>query len=207
MQARFVSLALSYSLVGGVLRRKGVKQRPWLELRRLETESTYLGHQLRSLRCCAPAGFIGHLDAVAGQGFYDIRRARIHSPHLERVMELACPDGEQRITQKILGITGDRGLAAIWLDGGTWERHAGVIDLRNHEDAVALQWYLKGRGFPSVLVTEVSRSLRVAPSIMAELTRLMRPHVHRSMRAALRPGSRHGALLLSGRDASALLPL
>lgn len=189
MQARFVSLAVGYALIRGNLRRKGLKQRPWLELRRIETESAYLGHQVKALRRAGGAGIVVDVDTVPGKGFYDIRRARIHHPWLERVMEILCPDGEQRISAEALLVAGPRGLASAWLDGGDWARAIGVLHLRTPDDARAMRAFLEQQGFPSGSI-HAARSLQFRPAVADELMRQIRPHVHRSMRAALRPGSR-----------------
>lgn len=191
MQARFVSLAVGYCLVGGTLRRKGIKQRPWLELRRIETESTYLGHQVRALRQAGGTGILVDVDTVAGSGFYDIRRGRIHHPWLERVMEILCPGGEQRLTSEALLVAGPRGLASAWLDGGSWVRAVGVLDLRTPDDARIMRAFLERQGFPSRSV-KGARALQFAPAVADELMRQIRPHVHRSMRGILRPGGRGG---------------
>lgn len=203
MQARFVSLAIGYSLVGGVLRRKGIRKRPWLELCRPETESSYLRHQVDSLRRACEEGFIARVDMVPGQAFYDLARARIHAPGLERVMELACPGGEPAINAEQLSIAGLRGLACAWLDGGRWSGDAGIWSFRSSSDARQVRRYLQQRGLALARTQPATTLLRLPAASMAALTREMRPFVHRSMRHALWPGSVHGRVLAAaGRNVS-----
>lgn len=197
MQARFVSLVLSYALAGGTLRRKGSRQRPWLELRRAETESSYLGHQVQALRAAAGAGFVSRLDLVPGYGFYDVARARIHAPDLDRVFELLCPDGEQRVSQEVLAIAGLRGLACAWLDGGRWSRGAGVWTFRSGADAREVKRYLRNLKVRLSPTQPMSPLVLVPPAAMSALAKELRPHVHRSMRHALWPGSTHGLELVA----------
>lgn len=195
MQARFVSLAIGYAIAGGVLRRKGARRRPWLELRRSETESTYLGHQVQALRSAAEGGFTATVDMVPGDGFYDLVRARVHAPGLERAMELLCPEDAQALNQEALAAAGLRGLACAWLDAGRWDHSAGVWSFRSGADAREVKRYLQELGIRPSLTQPMSPLVRVPPDAMAALVRLLRPHVHRSMRHALRPGSLHGAEL------------
>ena len=196
MSARFVSLAVGYALAGGELRRKGARQRPWLELQRLETEATYLDHQVRALRQSAGGTARVDLDFTCGEGFYDIARARISSPLLERAMELLCPAGEQRITPDALEVAGARGLACLWLDAGHWDGRAGIIDTRSPADAALLRERLLVCGIEAGVASAGGASVRVAPSDMPALAALLRPQVHRSMRHTLHPGSIHGRSLL-----------
>lgn len=196
MSARFVSLAVGYALSGGELRRKGTRQRPWLELRRLETESTYLEHQVRALRQSAGGTARVDLDFTAGEGFYDIARARISSPLLERAIELLCPAGEQQITPEALEVAGVRGLACLWLDAGHWDGRVGVIDTRSPAEAALLREQLLARGIEAGTTSAGGASVRIAPADMPALAALLRPQVHRSMRHTLHPGSVHGRSLL-----------
>lgn len=191
MSAQFVSLATGYALAGG-LRRKGIKQRPWLELRRLETESTYLLHQVKALQRSGRGSVRLDLDVVAGRGLYDLRRARLHSPLLERVMELLFPSGEHQITPTALQVAGTRGLASLWIDIGCWDGATAVLPLDNDSSARAVQSALADLGIPCSPPTGTRFALRIAPQPMKEFAQLLRPHVHRSMRHTLRPGSLHG---------------
>lgn len=197
MSARFVSLAVGYALGSGLLRRKGVRQRPWLELRRLETESIYLGHQVRALQQAATGELRLDQDVLPGQGFYDVRRARLHSPLLERALELLMPDGEPQLGIEVLQVAGTRGLASLWLDLGIWRPGgAARLSLRSGADAELLAHHLRRQGVSAAVVDRKGPGLEFRPAAMAEFADLLRPQVHRSMRHALRPGSVHGAALL-----------
>jgi hypothetical protein len=199
MSARFVSLVVGYALsgVGGRLARKGIRQRPWLELRRSEIESTYLGHQVRALQRAATGGIRLDQDVLPGKGFYDIRRARLQSPLLERAFELLLEDGQPSLTSEVLHVAGSRGIASLWLDLGIW-RHdgSGQLPMRTASDAELLAGHLKQQGVAAAAADKRGPVIELRPTAMAELATLLRPHVHRSMRHALRPGGTHGAVLL-----------
>lgn len=197
MQARFVSLAIGYAMGGGTLRRKGSRGRPWLELLRGELEAEYLGHQVQNLRKAAGADCIARRDMVPGEGFYDIARVRFYAPELERAMELLQVDSGQRLTPEALQVAGLRGLACAWLDCGRWADEAGVLTLRSAEDARQLKRYLWDLEVKLGETQPSSPLVKVTPESMKRLAREMRPHVHRSMRRALWPGSIHGRELLA----------
>jgi hypothetical protein len=199
MSAQFVSLAVGYALGGsGVLRRKGVRRRPWLELRRLETESAYLGHQVRMLQRAVTGELRLDQDVIAGKGFYDIRRARLQSPSLGRAIELLCPDGELRLTTEVLQVAGMRGVASLWLDAGAWRPDgSGRLPMRSVADADLLVALLRQRGIAAVAADKRGPVIDMRPGVMSALADLLRPYVHRSMRHALRPGSSHGLALLN----------
>jgi hypothetical protein len=196
MQARFVSLAIGYSLGTGSLRRKGIKQQPWLELKRLELEATYLGHQVKLLRSCHGSALTAKLDMLPGEGIYDISRARLQSPWMERVLELLTPGGEFRITPGCLQVAGLRGLASLWLDIGQWRYQAGHLPMQGQHDAVSIHDALKAAGVGSSIGGRTDSTVQVNADEMTRFTKLIRPEVHRSMRHALHPGSKHGLQLL-----------
>jgi len=199
MKAHFISLAVGYALAGGELRRKGGRQRPWLEIRRLETESVYLGSQARALQRAATGEARCIVDGIPGHGFYDICRLRFQHPWLERVMEICCPGGEPQITAETLQIAGVRGLAQLWLDAGSWRGRSGVIAPRTQADAHAVHAALADLGIPASKASQQREWLGLPPGPALELMALLRPQVHRSMRHALRPGSRHGLALLNSK--------
>jgi len=200
MDAQFVSLAVGYALAGGRLRRKGTRRRPWLELRRLETEVTYLRHQLKALRQAGGPGVMAVIDAVPGSGYYDLCRGRIHSPLLERVMEILCPEDDIRLSAEALQVAGDRGLASAWLDGGHWDGLSGRFEMRSPEDAEALHSAIQQRGIHGMIIGSGGNRGRCGVfygvDAMQDLVRLLRPRVHRSMRHCLWPGVLHGGALL-----------
>lgn len=192
MSAQFVSLAVGYSLALGQLRRKGTRMRPWLELRRLETESTYLEHQVRALRRALRQPLRVDTDLLNGKGYYDISRARIHSPWLERALEIL----EDGITEDALLVAGTRGLACLWLDHGLWRGQAGEIAFAAEPEAEAFRAALHRLGIDARPVPRRPRLVRLSPEAMHDFAVVLRPHVHRSMRHVLRPGGRHGIHLL-----------
>lgn len=119
MSASFVALALSYCMGRATLSLRGAKKRPWLEIRRRETDLTYLNHQLKMLHRAHDGKLEAVSDVVQTDWFYDDRRIRVHSPDLYRVYELLFFRDERRITPEILKIVGKQGLAAMWCDYGS----------------------------------------------------------------------------------------
>jgi hypothetical protein len=200
MDAQFVSLVVGYALAGGRLRRKGVKRRPWLEWRRMETEATYLRHQFKALRQVGGPGVISVIDSVPGSGYYDLCRGRLHSPLLERAMEILCPEGEIHLSAEALQVAGDRGLASAWLDSGHWDGPMGRFEMRSRGDAEALHSAIQERGIRGMVLSSGGGRGRCnvfyGADAMQDLVRLLRPHVHRSMRHSLWPGVLHGSALL-----------
>jgi hypothetical protein len=192
MSAQFVSLAVGYSLALGQLRRKGIRKRPWLELRRLETESTYLEHQVRALRRSLRQPLRVDTDLLPGKGYYDISRARIHSPWLERALEIL----EDGITEDALLVAGNRGLACLWLDRGFWRGQSGELTFASESEAEAFRAALHHLWIQPKPPLKRPRLVRLPPDAMHDLAAVLRPHVHRSMRHTLRPGGLHGIHLL-----------
>lgn len=133
MSAQFVALALSYCLGKGTISLRGQKKRPWLEIKRRETDLTYLNHQLRMLHRVHDGKLEAVSDIVQTDGFYDDRRIRVHSPDLYRVYELLTFRDERRLTPEVLRIIGFQGLAALWCDTGTTTKTKAV--LRSWADA------------------------------------------------------------------------
>jgi hypothetical protein len=193
MSAGFTRLAVAYGLGGGVLRRKGAARRPWLELQRLETEATYLGHQVRALRAAGRSSVRAVEDMRPGRGFYDISRARIRCPILERAIEILGEGEQQRITAEALQVSGWSGIAALWLDAGCWLDERGRIVVRDGGEAQVLAEWLASHG---IRCRARDLSVSLEPAAMGDLCAATRPETHRSMRHALRPGSVHGLQLL-----------
>lgn len=191
MSAQFVSLAVAYSLGIGTLRRKGVRQRPWLEMRRLETESAYLEHQVRALRRSLRQPIRVEEDDVPGKGYYDLRRVRIQSPALERALEVAGAG----ITEEALQVAGGRGIACLWLDRGRWIRCSGEIRLDSTEEAALVHQAIRRLGVSCPVPLGKERVVRIMSRPMHDLASILRPFVHRSMRHALHPGGSHGEAL------------
>jgi hypothetical protein len=197
VNAQFVSLAVGYALGGGQLRRKGTRRNAWLELRRLETESTYLLHQVRLLQRSSSGSVRADVDMLPGQGYYDLRRARLHSPLLERAMELLQVDEGQRFSIEALQVAGVRGIASLWLDVGRWQLGRGLLPVPSLDDAaVLLEYLLTHHSIKATISERPGPALVLAPRPMQDLVALLRPQVHRSMRHALHPGACFGKQLL-----------
>jgi len=138
MSAQFVALALSYCLGKGTISLRGQKKRPWLEIKRPETDLIYLNHQLRMLHKAHDGKLEAVSDIVQGGGFYDDRRIRVHSPDLYRVYELLYFRDQRRLTPEVLRIAGAQGLAALWCDTGTATKTKAI--LRSWADAEQTQF-------------------------------------------------------------------
>lgn len=153
MSAQFVALALSYCLGRGTISLRGARKRPWLEIRRRETDLTYLNHQLRMLHKVHDGKLEAVSDIVQTNGFYDDRRIRVHSPDLYRVYELLYFRDERRLTPEILSIAGAQGLAALWCDTGTTSKTKAVLrSWANAEETRYLQDWVLGLGYTPALV-------------------------------------------------------
>lgn len=196
MSARLVSMAVAYAMGSGTLRCKGVKQRPWLELKRLETERTYMLHQVRSLQRAGAGPVRAAVDMLPGRHFYDVCRARLQHDAFERAIELLAPEGEISLSREVLEIGGGRGLASIWLDLGHWDRGTAVIPLSSEPNADALLSHLIGRGITGIGKGGNPTTLRLSKRQFAQFSGLIRHHVHRSMAHALREGSKHGTSIM-----------
>lgn len=118
MSAQFVALVLSYCLGRATISLKGKKKRPWLEIRRPETDLTYLNHQVKMLHRAHDGKLEVVSDVLQTDGFYDDRRVRIFSEDLYRVYDLLFFRDRRQITPEILKITGKQGVAAMWCDTG-----------------------------------------------------------------------------------------
>jgi hypothetical protein len=196
MTASFVSLAVAYSLGIGQLCRKGVRQRPWLEMRRLETEATYLEHQVRALRRSIRQPIRVEEDDISGRGYYDLRRVRIQSPYLERAVEIL----EGGINEEALQVAGAQGIACLWLDRGRWICRSGEIWLDSSDEAALVNHAIQQLGVASSLLPGTRPIIRFGPQQMHDLASCLRPLVHRSMRHTLRLGSSHGRALIQSTD-------
>jgi hypothetical protein len=105
-------------LGAGQIKLLGQKKRPWLEIRRCETDLTYLTHQCRHLHKLHDGPLDSVTDTVQTDGFYDVKRLRCHGEGLYRAYELLYPRDEKTITLDLLMLTGLRGVASFWCDCG-----------------------------------------------------------------------------------------
>ena len=153
MSAQFVALALSYCLGKGTISLRGRKKRPWLEIRRQETDLTYLNHQLRMLHKAHDGKLEAVSDVVQSNGFYDDRRIRVHSPDLYRVYELLYFRDERRLSPEVLAVAGAQGLSALWCDtGGIVRRKPVLRSWANAEETQYLHDWVLGLGHKPALV-------------------------------------------------------
>lgn len=205
----FVVRALAYSLGAGALSLRGSRCRPWLEIRRRETETAYLDHQLRSLRRLCGPGSESRVDLLPGDRIYGTVRGRFHHPDLLQAYRLLYPQDTFQLTGQVLQMVGLEGLAALWLDGGRYCRnHPQLLGLPQFQEAdwMLLRAYLRasrqptdllfgGRTRRSELTHRIDRPIRglrlLGPrrqgSAPAPLLGWIEPHVHRSMRHTLQP--------------------
>ncbi len=121
MSAPFVALVLSYCLGPGRIKLLGQKRRPWLEIKRRETDLTHLIHQNRQLHSLHDGPLDTVIDTIQTDGFYDDKRLRCHGEGMYRAYELMYPRDERIVTPEILAITGMKGIAALWNDYGSIE--------------------------------------------------------------------------------------
>ena len=142
MSAQFVARVLSSCLGVGTLGLRGQKQRPWLEIIRLETEKPYINYQLKLLRACHPGKLDCHWDTIPLPGFYDKVRLRVRSDELYRAYELMYPRDRKVITPQIISIVGMQGVSALWSDRGRVVGRLGKIITRwsDDENAYLADW-------------------------------------------------------------------
>lgn len=86
-----------------------------------------MNHQLRMLHKVHDGKLEAVSDIVQGNGFYDDRRIRVHSPDLYRAYELLYFRDERRLTPDVLQIVGFQGLAALWCDTGVTTKTKAVL--------------------------------------------------------------------------------
>jgi hypothetical protein len=162
-------------------------------LRRLETERTYLEHQLRLLRKLHDGPLRASCDVLAGEGFYDVHRVQLTSPALHRAYELLYPRDARRLSPEVLAITGWPGLAALWLDQARWHspRRASLRGRYDGQDYRAVRDWLAAAQIPTqpLLRRDGWQGLELRPPALTALLHAIAPHVHRSQRFRLRyPG-------------------
>ena len=187
MSTQFVARVLSYSIGKGKIALKGSRKRPWLELKRPETERAYLGSQVYQLRKLHPGELEIFWDRVPTEGFYDLDRARIQSDELWRAYELLYPRDKFTLSPTVLELTGLQGACALWLDHGSWYGRAGEITggYSPHEKKLIGEW-LTSLGFESANKRVDSRCrLYISPDSMRKFIPAIRPLVHASMRSKL----------------------
>lgn len=195
MNAAFTASVVRYGLGNGKILTLGPKGRLWLEIVRCESERTYLGHQLRTLRRQHDGPLNVRIEPLAGAGRYDKERLRLHTPQLARAAQLLGAAGSGPvITEETLLVAGTPGLAALWLDRGRWIGRS--LELRldwKQPELELLAAWIEQHGTPAHLAHSrqgVLCGVHVRSRHVEALAAVVRPHVHRSMRHRLWPGDR-----------------
>ena len=188
MSAPFVALVLSYCLGRGQIDLRGRKCRPWLEIRRPETQRPYIDHQLRRLRKLHDGPVEAALDLVSTELVYDDFRMVLHAPELWRCYELLYPRDEFTISQEVLDIVGRPGLLALWCDQGRWKGPNALLSIRRPEEEMSrLAEWIRGLGYSTCLL---DGAIGFERSTLRQFQKDMREIIHPSMRHTLRPDKR-----------------
>lgn len=173
------------------LKGAGTTRRPWLEIRRCESERTYLDHQLRRLRKLHQGQLRAVLDPCPSSGFYGMLRLRAGSEQFHRAYELLYPGDLRRWSPRLIQLAGTAGVAQLWLDHGKWESLSTGKIKPPWSTGEILEWCaaLCDRKIRCAPVIETRtgkiRAIRLGVSGMEELIQQIRPMVHRSMRDRL----------------------
>lgn len=127
---------------------RGPKKRPWLELRRPETELTYLRHQVHTLRTLErKRGSLDIVyDSVEKDDFYCDVRVRIQSDDLWPAYELLYPRDEKKVTREVIDIAGMHGIKSLWADKRRFTGLKMILPLTNTAP-VEFRDFLKEQGF------------------------------------------------------------
>lgn len=193
-----MTAALSAQLLGlcagaGVLARRGAgsQRRPWLTIKRCESEKTFLEHQLRNLRSAHAGPLRSVVDRLSGDGFYDVIRLRAGSEQFERAYELLYPRDVRCWNLELAELSGELGLVNLWLDHGRWlsSSTAAIKPPWRTEELVAWIERLNGLGIrcaPRISTRNGEiEAIGLGISGTETLIKRIRPHVHRSMRERL----------------------
>jgi len=173
----------------GSITLKGKRQRPWLEISRYETDRTYLDHQLRVLKQYHDGPIDYVWDRLSTDGFYDKERFRFQGELLWRAYELLYPKDKKAISREVLNIAGLKGATALWIDQGRVIGKKGSIRGRFSEnDYVELESWFNDLDIPAKIhrnnVGIVQLSFK--KDSLEQLTKLLRPMVHLTMKKTLR---------------------
>lgn len=170
---------------------KGLHKTPWLEIRRCETERTYLDHQQRILRkLCHGELCKGEIQLAETEGFYDQLVLRFHGRLLYRAWDLLYPRDERRITADALIAAGELGIASLWIDNGHWRERMGVITrIGSVDDTLTVAEWLADQKIPCRLGFSNTGKPQINLGVtgMSQLVKIARPHTHVSMRHRLKP--------------------
>ena len=193
---------------------RGSKRQPWLEIKRVETEHTYLSYQLFSLRREHDGPFDDLRDLVVSEGYYDTERIRFKGSGLWAAYEMLYPRDRKTISKAVLDLTGLQGLCALWMDCGRISASRdGLIKGRFNNDEYGLiidQIINHDIHAMPMMVHGTIRGVRLKYGAMLSFARLIRPYAHFSMKAKLQlrkspPGSGQTRSQPTDRETNALL--
>ncbi|NDC87504.1 MAG: hypothetical protein EB075_01615 [Bacteroidetes bacterium] len=167
----------------------GQRKRPWLEIKRRETDLTHLLHQSRQLHRLHDGPLDLVIDTVQTDGFYDDKRLRCHGEGLYRAYELMYPRDERVVTPEILAITGIQGIAALWCDHGSVEgQKLRITCPGGKKEAFLVYDHLKNLGFSPMYSRSAIRNPKIdfiadgADELAAALRKVLPRHKHPSLR-------------------------
>ena len=173
----------------GILSLKGRRRRPWLELSRLETERDYLNHQVKQLIKYHEGPVDIFKDRLPTNSFYDKERVRFHGQELWRAYEILCPRDKPYISDAVLDITGERGVASLWIDQGRFIGKRGSIrgKYSNQEYENITKW-LNRFSIPAVIHSNQTAILEISirKDAMPTLLNIISPYVPKIMKNKLK---------------------
>lgn len=193
MSAQFVATALTHCLWNGKIQHLGHRKRPWLVLRRIELEQTYLRHQLNELRKSYPGKLEVDLQPVETDHFYDDWRLMVHCPELERVYELLYPRDTKTISDEVIDIVGQAGLVSLWCDRGRSDgkRLTFTLPRGMYASKPVARWLsLSGYGPAYRMQQRHHGTLRLDEEHSKKFARDFYPITHPTMRKGLLRGTR-----------------
>ena len=190
MQAKFVALALSYSLGNGKLALKGRRKQPWLEVSRSEVNRSYSNHQLKRLRELHDGPIDFYKDRIPTNGYYDLERFRLTGEGLWRAYELLCPRDKPIISRQVLDLVGVEGLTALWLDKGRFVGRQGHLSGRwSPEEYESIASWIREMGVDACVRHNQSGPIYISMrvKIMDDFIALISSYTHQSMKKKLKP--------------------
>lgn len=124
-------------------------------------------------------------DRLATDGYYDNERLRIRSDSLMRAYELLYPRDERCLSEVVLSIVGQQGLAALWSDRAVVRRGTVILALgRSRQEVELLQEWLQGMELEVSLWPSRQHvsGLRFRKLFALKALELVRPLLHPSMK-------------------------
>lgn len=181
MSIRFATRVICYCLGKGRLSLRGAQSRPWLEIKRPESDHCYLRHQARTLRQLHHGDLDLRWDRRPGRSFYDVIVLRVQSDQLWPAYELLYARDRRRISADALDQAGLTGLAALWCDTGV--RSPGKAEVQIQDCAAdddALAAWGAALGFPLTIRRSDTDlvTLRWHGEVARLLMKELRPIIH-----------------------------